>query len=217
MNLLNNGIQTCIICGTQVETKHVLSNVTINYTDLDTRPRGIARNSEKNCVHYCPNCGYASYNLEKDITFGLREILKTEEYQAVFNNQDLDVDAKKFYLMGIILDEINEFQRAATSFLRASWFFNDLGNKEWMIKSKKRAIKSFLKSEFTWRNEQVICILVDLYRRIEKFDMAVEAINHFGLNNVKNEENRKILQFQLKLCEEKDSSIHSTNEIIQEQ
>ena len=79
----------------------------------------------------------SKYNLEKDITFGLREILKTEEYDSVFKNKDLDVDAKKFYLMGIILDEINEYQRAATSFLRASWFFNDLGNKEWMVKSKK--------------------------------------------------------------------------------
>lgn len=214
MSLLNTGIQTCVICGEQVETKHVLSNLTIEHTDLDTRPRGLARNAEKNCVHHCPNCGYSSYNLEKDITFGLREILKTEEYEAVFKNSNLDVDAKKFYLMGIILDEINEYQRAAMSFLRASWFFNDLGNKEWMVKSKKRAIKVLLKSEFTWRNEQVICILVDLYRRVEKFDFAIEAINRFGLNNVKDSDNRKILEFQLKLSKEKDSSIHTTNEIL---
>lgn len=213
MSLLNSGIQTCVICGEQVETKHVLSNVSIKYTDLDTRPRGVARTVEKNCVHYCPNCGYSSYNLEKDITFGLREILKTEEYLEVFRNQDLDVDAKKFYLMGIILDEINEYQRAATSFLRASWFFNDLSNEEWMIKSKKRAIVELLKSEFTWRNEQVICILVDLYRRIGKFDYAIETINRFGLQNVKDVEVRKILEFQLKLSEEKDSAIHTTNEI----
>ena len=79
MSLLNTGIQTCVICGEQVETKHVLSNLIIEHTDLDTRPRGLARNAEKNCVHHCPNCGYSSYNLEKDITFGLREILKTEE------------------------------------------------------------------------------------------------------------------------------------------
>ena len=214
MSLFNTGIQTCVICGEQVETKHVLSNVSISYTDLDTRPRGVARTAEKNCVHFCPNCGYSSYNLEKDITFGLREILKTEEYLSIFNNQELDVDAKKFYLMGIILDEINEYQRAATSFLRASWFFNDIGNKEWMIKSKKRAIKEFLKSEFTWRNEQVICILVDLYRRIEKFDYAIETINRFGLQNVKDKDNLKILEFQLKLSQEKDSSIHTTNEIL---
>jgi uncharacterized protein (DUF2225 family) len=214
MSLFNTGIQTCVICGEQVETKHVLSNVSISYTDLDTRPRGVARTAEKNCVHFCPNCGYSSYNLEKDITFGLREILKTEEYLSIFNNQELDVDAKKFYLMGIILDEINEYQRAATAFLRASWFFNDIGNKEWMIKSKKRAIKEFLKSEFTWRNEQVICILVDLYRRIEKFDYAIETINRFGLQNVKDKDNLKILEFQLKLSQEKDSSIHTTNEIL---
>lgn len=214
MSLLNTGFQRCVICGNEVETKHVLSNVTITYTDLDTRPRGLARNAEKNCVQFCPNCGYASYNLEKDITFGLKEILNSEEYQDIFKNSDLESDAKKFYLMGIILEEINEYQRAATSFLRASWFFNDFGNNEWMIKSKKRAIKAYLKSEFTWRNEQVICILVDLYRRIEKFDLAIDAINHFGLHNVKEEQNKKILQLQLKLAKEKDSSIHTTNEII---
>lgn len=213
MSIFNGSCQTCMMCGTNVEVKHVLINIEIMDTDLDTRPRGVARLSEKNCVHYCENCGYASFDLQKDITFGRHEVLKSEEYLSIVHNLDLPNDAKKFFLVGIIMDEGQEFQRSATSFLRASWFFGDCGNEEWMIKSKERAIAELLKSDFTWKNEQVLLILVDLYRRIGRFDEAIEAINKFGMDNIKDILTKSILDFQIDLCNKKDTTVHTVSQV----
>lgn len=213
MSILNGSCQTCMMCGASVEIKHVLTNIEILDTELDTRPRGVARLSEKNCVHYCENCGYASFDLQKDITFGRHEVLKSEEYLEIVHNVDLPNDAKKFYLVGLIMDEGQEFQRSATSFLRASWFFSDAGNIEWMVKSKERAIAEFLKSDFTWKNEQVLTILVDLYRRISKFDEALEAINKFGMDNVKDPLTKGILDFQIDLCKKQDTGVHTVSQV----
>ena len=86
MSFFSGSHVNCMMCGTEVEVKHSLSSVEILDTDLDLRPRGVARLTEKNSVQFCPNCGYASFDLEKDVTYGRREILNDSEYLAIFKN-----------------------------------------------------------------------------------------------------------------------------------
>ncbi len=203
----------CMMCGTEVEVKHGLSSVDVMDTDLDLRPRGVARLSEKNSAQFCPNCGYASFDLEKDVTFGRRELLEKEEYQEIFHNELLKEDIKKFFLLGILMDDVGEIQRSASSYLRASWCAEDIGDEEWMIKSRKRAILEFEKSDFTWKKSQVLAILVDCYRRIGEFDNAIKAINKFGLENVSDIVVRRVLEFQMKLCQEKDKAVHTASQV----
>ena len=213
MSFFTGSHVNCMMCGTEVEVKHSLSNVDILDTDLDLRPRGVARLTEKNSVQFCHNCGYASFNLEKDITYGRRELLQSEEYLEVFHNEELKEDIKKFFLLGIMMDAVDEFQRSASAFLRASWCAEDAGNTEWMVKSKERAINEFLKSDFTWKNSQVIAIVVDCYRRIGKFDEAIDAINRFGLDNVTDIVVRKVLEFQIELCKKGDMLVHTASQV----
>lgn len=211
--MVNNGLQTCIMCKNSIEVFDTMTSVTISQTDLDSRPKGLARNYEKNFVRICPNCGYASFNLSKDITMEHNEIIESEEYKEVLNNEDLIVDAKKFYLVGIILKHNNDHQRAATSFLRASWFFSDALNKEWTKKSQLEAINELEKSDFTYTNEYDLSILVDLYRRIGEFDKAKKTILTFKLESCTNLTIVKILKLQLELCDKKDTQVHSTYEL----
>ena len=213
MSFFTGSHVNCMMCGTEVEVKHSLSSVDVLDTDLDLRPRGVARLSEKNSVQFCPNCGYSSFSLEKDITYGRRELLQGEEYLEVFHNEELKEDIKKFFLLGIMLDCVDEFQRSASAFLRASWCAEDSGNTAWMIKSKERAIEEFMKSDFTWKNSQVIAIVVDCYRRIGKFDEAIEVINKFGLDNVSDIVIRKVLEFQIALCKNKDTTVHTASQV----
>ena len=180
------GFQTCVICKTKIETKNVISSLDCEQTDLDSRPKGIARFAEKNFVNLCDNCGYANYNLELDITEGNHDIINLPEYQEIFKNEDLVIDAKKFYLQGFILEKRNQFLKAAYAYLRASWFFNDNQNSEWMVKSKKKTISNLLNYESTFKNEQIYSVLVDCYRRIGDFDSAIKAINAFDKANHKN-------------------------------
>ena len=209
------GFQTCVICNNRVETKSVVSTLESDETNLDSRPKGVARIAEKNFVNLCENCGYASFNLALDITEGHHEILESPEYLSIFQNPDLVKDAKKFYLTGLILNERELYNKAAYSFLRASWFFNDNGNKEWMIKSKKMAIDAFLNDEYTFKNEQQCSVLIDCYRRIGDFDGAIKAIKEFGIENVKDEYYQKLYKYEQMLSEAKDSCIHSSKEVYE--
>ena len=202
----------CIVCGAEVEVRHSISDVEILDTDLDLRPRGVARLAEKNSVQFCPNCGYAAYDLEKDVTYGRRELLQAPEYLEVLN-ADIIENIKKFFLLGITLDAVDEYQRSASSFLRASWCADDNGNREWMVKSRERAIEELLKSDFTWKNSQVMSILVDCYRRIGKFSEALDAIEKFGLDNVSDIVTKKVLEFQIDLCKNKDDTVHTQSQV----
>ena len=213
MSFFSGSHVNCMMCGTEVEVKHSLSSVEILDTDLDLRPRGVARLTEKNSVQFCPNCGYASFDLEKDVTYGRREILSDSEYLAIFKNEKLKEDIKKFYLLGITLNNVDEFQRSASSFLRAAWCADDSGDSEWMVKCREKAIEEFLKSSFTWENSQVLSIVVDCYRRIGKFDEALAIIDKFGLDNVTDIIVKKVLEYQIELCKKNDTSVHTASQV----
>ncbi len=217
MSLMNMNFQRCVVCGEEVETSPQVSASQCKYTDLDFRPRGNGRFSEKNYVQFCPNCGYSAFNLSRDLLYGDRSIVNSDEYKSIVQDEKLIVDAKKFYLLGLIQEKNGDKQKASTTFLRAGWFFQDAGNLEWMKKSKLKAIDNMISSDFTWKNAQSLAILVDMLRTIEHFDKAIEMINKYGLENVKDEEDLKLLKYQIKLCSNNDSAVHASYEINQEE
>lgn len=216
MSLMNMNFQRCIVCGKDVETSPQVSASQSKYTDLDFRPRGNGRFIEKNYVQFCPNCGYSAYKLDRDLLYGNRAFLQSAEYKQIVQDENLIIDAKKFYLLGLIQENNNDKQKAATAFLRAGWFFQDNGNQEWMIKSKEKAIENMISSDFTWSNTQLVAILVDMLRTIGKFDEAIKVIEKYGFDNIKEEDEIKLFKYQIKLCEIKDSASHAIYEIDQE-
>ena len=167
-------------------------------------------------VQFCPNCGYAAYKLDRDLLYGNRAFLQSAEYKQIVQDENLIIDAKKFYLLGLIQENNNDKQKAATAFLRAGWFFQDNGNQEWMIKSKEKAIENMISSDFTWSNTQLVAILVDMLRTIGKFDEAIKIIDKYGFDNIKEEDEIKLFKYQIKLCEIKDSASHAIYDIDQE-
>ena len=146
MSVMNMNFQKCVVCGEEVEVNPQVSASQFKYTDLDSRPRGSGRFIEKNYVQFCPNCGYSAFHLNKDLLYGNYDILKTEEYQEIVKNEKLIVDAKKFYLLGLIQESNHDRQKASIAFLRSAWFFQDDGNIIWMKKSKLKAIENMVSS-----------------------------------------------------------------------
>lgn len=207
------GYQTCAICKSKIEAKNVLSTYECTETDLDTRPKGVARLAEKNFVNYCDSCGYANYNIEFDITEGDHSILNSEEYQSIFHNSDLPTDAKKFYLQGMILEYNEQMFKAAFAYLRASWFFSDSQNKEWMIKARKKTIDCLLNYECTFTNIQTYALLVDCYRRVGDFESCKKAIKSFDKDLIKDEYYRKLFDYEIILCDNMDTCAHSSKEV----
>ena len=209
------GFQNCAICKTKNEIKTVISTLECEDFDLDSRPRGIARLAEKNFVSLCENCGYANYALDFDITEGDHRVIESKEYQEIFKNQELIVDAKKFYLQGMILEDMENLLKAAYAYLRAAWFFNDNQNKEWMIKSRQKAINCLLNTEQTYKNAKTYSILIDCYRRIGDFSSALKAIDSFDKSLINDEYLEKLFIYEKMLCESEDSLAHSTKEVYE--
>ena len=207
------GYQTCVMCKSKIETKNVISTLECTETDLDSRPKGVARLAEKNFVNFCDSCGYANFNLEFDVTEGNREVLGSKEYQEIFHNDELPTDAKKFYLQGLILESIEQYLKAAFAYLRAAWFFNDSQNKEWMIKSRKKTIDCLLNYECTFTNVQTYSVLVDCYRRIGDFESCKRAIKSFDKELIKEDYYRKLFNYELILCDQEDTCAHSSKEV----
>ena len=113
----------------------------------------------------------------------------------------------------MILEDMENYLKASYAYLRSAWFFNDNQNREWMIKSRKKAIDCLLNNESTFKSAQTYLILVDCYRRIGDFESSLKALNQFDFNAITDEYSKKLYLFEKELSEKEDSCAHCSREV----
>lgn len=205
----------CAVCGNEICERLMLSSNSFGYADLDFRPAGMLRYAMGSQVNYCPNCGYSNYDVNKLNYPNAKEYIKSEEYQAVINNQP-DWHARKFYLLAMIQEHNNVLPSAQYNYLRAAWFYDDIGEKKLAKQSRIKSIACYLLiKELTIED---YLVLIDMYRRIREFNKALETIDAVKKMDLDGNENKetilKMLVFQKELCLAKDIDCYSIEDAI---
>ena len=197
----------CAICGKKHEFRQMSSSCFLDESDLDNRPAMMMRATISFEIQMCTQCHYSNYNLGKRVPGMKHEILKSEEYLAVVNDDSLSSTAKAFWLASIIYGKAGDRRTTGYLALKAAWYFDDACDKEHAKLMREKAIKCF---EYDIApvyhcDVNLACIIIDMKRRIGDFDGAVAIAEYLlNLNAAGHVELKevivKVLEFQIKLC-----------------
>lgn len=186
-------------------------------SDLDCRPPPMKRNTMRAWIERCEHCGYCAPNIEKENEITL-EFIQSEEYQTLLHNTDLPELCISFLCWAKCAEELQDFGDAAMAYLHASWVCDDHFSPDspQSIEQRKKAIKAIIEAH---KNEQKAIsepkndelLLMDLFRRTGQFNMCLSiAKKKFNLES--EEFIDKIAAYQVKLCENQDTNVHSVDE-----
>lgn len=208
----------CGSCGNDLEiVSYIPTNVT-EYRDLDTRPVDEQWESLKtNLVKCCKNCGYCGENIES-IDDDIRSFIVNDEYQNQLKNPVFPKSANEFICKGLILLERQFYLEAAWAYLHAAWCCDD---EDKYIQSKycrKKAVELFASSCISGWNifnngGEVVCLLTDLYRRTENFEIA-KQLAQVRLLLEKDEIVLKKLHYEIFLSTQQNIEAHKVENAI---
>lgn len=209
----------CANCGRERDIIVIGSTSSFGYSDLDTRPAPLARYIQEDLVDYCPDCCYASYNIEK-ITDEVKKVIDTKEYIDFIYSFPYNTSIRGYMGIGYINLKLGKFKEAFHSFLEASWIYDDMSLKKRLkdITNVGRDYSLNLFDKHLSNTEEVALHLINLdqLRRNKDFDKAKErALGILNKFSSKLEDmERKIVEFQLKLIEEKDTRVYTVENAL---
>lgn len=194
----------CMHCGSVHRFDVLASTSSFGRPDLDTRPAPLARQAIQFEIERCPNCNYASDDIEEKIDFD-DSLLTSDNYLKVLKS-DYPELAKSYILASMIQESIENYAKAALFMLKVCWVLDD--NKLDAKKPRLIAVKLFEKIE----GEESKLIIIDLYRRAEEFEKARFMINK-SKEIIEDNYLKEILKCQEVLVDLFDSECHSCSEI----
>lgn len=214
MSTLNTVMKKCAICGSEIECKEIMSTSAFGSMDLDTRPPQMKRSLLPVEIQYCPNCHYSNYRIEEKIEGLDAKLLQSVPYLAVVNDADIEQPAKSYLLAGHLYAKSGNAQMAGGCFLRAAWAFDDAQCIDYATRARKKAIQSMVSYVEESGDMSVAVIAVDLQRRIGDFDDAIESADQLLNYGTDNELLDKILEYEKKLCVQRDAECHKVSEVV---
>lgn len=194
----------CKNCGTPVLVKQIMSTNEFGSPDLDLRPAPMRRSLVYHLIQHCPECGYTG----KDIT---KKPPQTQEFHDFLKNKLASCDklsVEKLYELAAqieLLYLIPGYKIVAEMFLKAAWIADDKGDKDFAQKMRKASLDYQLKLDD--RAPDRILQMIDIARRSEEFEKALELIQNFPESERK-DIYEKILIFQEKLVNNKDTGCY---------
>ena len=207
---MKNLKRTCVVCGNTHNFQKIVETEGIGMRDLDTRLPGLSRNMIHLFMEKCPKCGYVNNDISILINNFDESELKSENYQKVLNDENINFALKKFILHAL-LQQNRDNKKAGMSYLKAAWMADDAKKIKEARLLRSKAIKYL---ELSLNDEEdnkdnINLIIVDLYRRIGLFEEACDyakyLLNNFGLEKYK----QNILLYQIKLCQDEDVLDHT--------
>ena len=207
----------CAVCDNTVAQRFMMSSNSFSYADLDFRPAGMMRMAMSAQLNYCPHCGYVSSDVGELVYEDVKKYVKSSEYQNIVKNYS-DETAKKFYLFAMIREHYKNYESAQYNYLRAAWFYDDVGEEDSARQSRLKSIDCY--SHFDSLSIDDYLVLIDMYRRINDFETALKEIEIAEKIDLKNNENKdnilKVITFQKELCIDKDDSCYSIGDALSE-
>lgn len=206
--------ERCSVCGRLNEFCDIVSSHTMGPPDLDSRPAEMMRSTLVYTIHKCKNCGYCTTSIEDKLP-AAEEIVMSPEYTAQAADTGFTKLANLFLCHALILDISGKPADAGWQTLKAAWSCDDGKLVQGSRLCRKAAILRFEKARKT---EPVIdqpgaeeLLLADLYRRIGRFDRALELCEA-GLAAGPEETLRKALQAEMRVSSECRTACYTMDE-----
>ena len=196
-------IVKCAVCGQKSEQKYIASSSFTETQDLDTRPYGNARDLLQYEIQECPHCGFVSFHLADNPN-------NVKLFDCSTNIISPSKIASGYIKLAQQFERADDLASAGYMYLRASWVFDDENKNEWALKYRKETARCFKTHVDNTEDGDVAMVLVDVYRRSNDFDEALDLIKQIGDTGY--EDYNEILKYQAELCASKDASIHTMEE-----
>lgn len=198
-------IKKCINCGCENDFDLFVDTEEYGLPDLDSRPSMPRRGEIDFLIQRCPNCNYASIDIEKEKDFD-KEILNSDEYINLMNSNYPYV-ARSYMLAALIDESIKNYKEAGLNMLRACWVLDDnnLDSEEEREKAANLLVQADL-------DEKEKAMVVDIYRRASFYDEAKELISNI---NSSDELINSLLEIEKKLMEACDNECHNCSEFAE--
>jgi hypothetical protein len=209
--------KSCALCGTQATYKSVGSSSSFGSSDLDTRPPELVRSTMEMWVTRCPSCGYCAPDVS--VPNEGSEIVQEAGYRRHLDDPSFPQLASRFRCWSAIAERGGRLSVAARSALWAAWACDDAGDASGAKECRDRAV-SLLRRAMLARpspeDQADRCVIVDMLRRAERFDEALEEANEASALLFPGSEEARILMFQRMLVASRDVEAHSLAEVPSE-
>ena len=203
---------TCKCCGNEYQGDVLMGFTTDrNVMDLDTNPHEPAVYDQ---IIQCPKCGYSALGYSKDVDEKTKELVGSEEYQAILQSNEGDRITPKLTCAALIAEKQKDYRAASYFALLQLWHLKEInadGSKQ--IEVRGKAIGYF--EEYLTYNLDVnaAMIMIDLLRQAKRFDDAMETVCSLESYITKNEPLKKVAAFEKRLIHEEDYSDHKIGEV----
>ncbi len=213
MTRIDEELIKCKYCGTINSVGIVQSTITFDGPNLDLRPAPMASGLFVYSCYYCNNCNYSRLLYSSIDKVNVTSVIQSDEYQNTIASVS-DKNLRKFLLAALNHKYAKEFRNAAYSYLYASWVFDDKCKNDLYNDNPYRlmAAKEFLALEDISTKE--LLILIDLLRRNNFFDKALEVLEKFLKRTDSKKDEKEIATIQKALIELKNNYKFRTTDFL---
>lgn len=208
-------IKKCAVCGAEQEIMEWASIHTQGGSNLDFRLNGVDADTINLCAEECPKCGFVSTDIENvDDAETYKKIVNSYRFQKCDGIKFKNSYVEKFYRIYLLDEEnCNNEDKLFYSLRKVAWACDDVKDEKNAIKCRMKALKYLenLLSHKSKNQEYFVLIKMDMLRRCKKFNEVINCYNDFQFIN---SDNKAIWQYQKLLAKNKDSDIHSFDEIL---
>ena len=202
----------CEMCHSTSIHRVLSSTNSSGYSDLDTRPNGMARSVIFLLVMECPHCGYVGFHLKCEGDLPM-DFLKSEEYRTCSGIDFKSKTAQMFYRKYLISTQLDNLKIAMHDLLRCAWACDDKKdnyNAE-LIRKIAADIARILIERDDDERDDIILIRADLLRRSREFEKLIGEYDGISLDDeVKN----KTLTFQIEKARKGDDLCYTYHDVI---
>lgn len=203
----------CACCKTETIQNKILSFSTSDM-DLDGKDFVWCNLSQ---VMECPVCHYCAKDIgkieKKEQTI---KMIKENAYQNIFKNDFQNRAIARWIAKGFLEESAYKYKYAALSYLKATWCLEEEKQEEMSEKYREKAVSCMRKYLETHMDIEMAYLYIESNRRLGEFEEAFETIDSLAEYVERQENITLLLNFERKLCKEKDSMPHKRREVMDE-
>lgn len=177
--------------------------------DLDTFPHDEAIYDR---AIICPHCGFSSTTFTAPVSKEIAEIVGSDSYQSFFNDQSIDMKAKKNLLSAYLLGKQKKYKEAGYGYLTAYWYLRTVD-----LSSSKKALAKAIEylAAYVEKNADVnsAIVFVDALRQNNQFDEAMDTLDSLSQFVPNNSNITEIIDKERKLIVARNSAPHLISEV----
>ncbi|MFP4014009.1 MAG: hypothetical protein ACLFVQ_08005 [Chitinispirillaceae bacterium] len=201
--------KTCYVCGEKNRFPESGPAFSMDSSrDLDGRPSHMGRSNIYMSIQRCIHCGYCA----PDVASGhasFCDVVKSSDYASQLNSADFPETANAFLCYTLLLENKGDWAEAGWCALHAAWICDDNSFKEGARSCRAKSYQFFLKTRqnrltFADSHAEEEILLIDLLRRLERFDEAAEKCEK-ELDGCEDEAVQCILNYEQHLIDKKDN------------